>query len=77
MHIDHEAVSAIEAPAPQRSEPVSLIDRLTIADGLLIVLVGLAAVLRWGWLGMLPLSAEEAAEAVAVYQFGQGSAEFT
>ena len=41
----------------------NLLQRLTVADGLLIIIIGLAAVLRWGWLGMLPLSAEEAAMA--------------
>lgn len=64
------------APRPQTRTSSPLLQRLTVADGLLIVILGLAAVLRWGWLGMLPLSAEEAAEAVAIYQFGQGSAEF-
>ena len=83
MHIDHEAASIIDAPSPQpvrqsphRGPTPSLLQQLTVADGLLLLILGLAAVLRWGWLGMLPLSAEEAAEAVAVYQFGQGSAEF-
>ncbi|MCP4420102.1 MAG: hypothetical protein GY805_26150 [Chloroflexi bacterium] len=61
-------------PTPQaiNRQPVTgWLSRLTMADGLLGLILLMAAIIRFASLGVLPLSDAEATEALAVWQFWQ------
>ncbi len=61
-------------PTPQaiNRQPVAgWLSRLTVADGLLAMILLAAAILRLAGLGQLPLSDAEATQALAVWQFWQ------
>jgi 4-amino-4-deoxy-L-arabinose transferase-like glycosyltransferase len=61
-------------PTPQainKQSPIGWLSRLTVADGLLGLILIAAAIIRFTTLSTLPLSDAEATEALAVWQFWQ------
>ncbi|MCA9933493.1 MAG: glycosyltransferase family 39 protein [Ardenticatenaceae bacterium] len=56
---------------PQNNQKISWWQRLTIADGLFLLIGVAAAILRFAELGHIPLSPAEAAGALGVWQFWQ------
>lgn len=62
-------------PQANRDTNTHWLTKITVADLCLLLIVGLAAILRWSNLDALPLNPTEAENALSVWQFWQPAAE--